>query len=98
MLVEAAVNAPGVLADLAPQVLQTALSDFSYRLVCQAVPSEPRPRALLLGALRASIQDVFNGYGVPIMSPQYCEDPPVPKTVAKDQWCTAPARPPDGSA
>lgn len=98
MLVEAALNTPGVLADPAPQVFQTALSDFypEYRLVCQAVPSEPRPRALVLSAPHASIQDVFNGYGVRIMSPQYFEDPPVPKIVAKEHWYTAPARPPEG--
>lgn len=98
MLVEAALNTPGVLADPAPQVFQTALSDFypEYRLVCQAVPSEPRPRALVLSALHANIQDVFNAYGVQIMSPQYYEDPPVPKTVAKEHWYTAPARPPEG--
>ncbi len=98
MLVEAALNTPGVLAEPPPQVFQTALSDFypEYRLVCQAIPSEPRPRALLLSALHASIQDVFNEYGVQIMSPQYYEDPPVPKTVPKEHWYTAPARPPEG--
>jgi small-conductance mechanosensitive channel len=98
MLVEAALNTPGVLADPAPQVFQTALSDFypEYRLVCQAIPSEPRPRALVLSALHASIQDVFNEYGVQIMSPQYFEDPPLPKTVPKEHWYTAPARPPEG--
>jgi hypothetical protein len=30
------------------------------------------------------------------MSPQYFEDPPVPKTVPKEHWYTAPARPPEG--
>ena len=98
MLVEAALNTPGVLADPAPQGFQTALSDFypEYRLVCQALPSEPRPRALVLSALHASIQGVFNGYRVQIMPPHYDEDPPVPTTVSKDHGCTAPARPPEG--
>jgi small-conductance mechanosensitive channel len=94
MLVEAALQTPGVLADPTPQVFQTALSDWypEYRLVCQAVPSEPRPRALILSALHANIQDVFNQYGVQIMSPQYVLDPSEPKLVPRSKWFTPPAR------
>lgn len=96
MLVEAAMQTEGVLAEPAPQVFQTALSDWypEYRLVCQAIPAEPRPRALLLSALHANIQDVFNRYGVQIMSPQYFEDPPEPKLVPPARWYTAPAKEP----
>ena len=52
MLVEAARRTSGVLVDPPPQVFQLALSDFyiEYRLVCQAVPKEPRPRAEVLSA------------------------------------------------
>jgi small-conductance mechanosensitive channel len=94
MLEEAALQTPGVLADPAPQVFQTALSDWypEYRLVCQAVPSQPRPRAQILSALHANIQDVFNHYGVQIMSPQYFEDPTEPKLVPRSKWFTPPAR------
>ncbi|MDR7308388.1 mechanosensitive ion channel domain-containing protein [Rhodoferax saidenbachensis] len=97
MLVEAALRTEGVLADPKPQVFQTALSDWYpvYRLVCQAVPAEPRPRALLLSALHANIQDVFNTYGVQIMSPQYITDPLDAKLVSPDRWFTAPAQPGD---
>ncbi len=97
MLEEAAKRTPGVLTDPAPQVFQTALSDWypQYRLVCQAIPSEPQPRALILSALLANIQDVFNEYGVQIMSPQYFADPVAPKLVPPDQWFTAPAVKPD---
>ncbi len=93
MLEQAARRTEGVLTDPAPQVFQTALSDWypKYRLVCQAVPSQPRPRALILSALLENIQDVFNEYGVQIMSPQYFEDPAVPKIVPPDQWYAAPA-------
>jgi small-conductance mechanosensitive channel len=93
MLELAARRTEGVLADPAPLVFQTALSDWypQYRLVCQAIPSEPRPRALLLSALHGNIQDVFNEHGVQIMSPQYFEDPPTPKVVPQDKWFTAPA-------
>lgn len=97
MLEEAARRTAGVLEDPAPQVFQTALSDWypQYRLVCQAVPSEPRPRALVLSALHANIQDVFNEYGVQIMSPQYFADPATPKIVPRDKWFTAPAKEPE---
>jgi small-conductance mechanosensitive channel len=92
MLVEAATRTPGVLTDPAPQVFQTALSDFypEYRLVCQAIPSEPRPRAVVLSTLHAHIQDVFNEHGVQIMSPHYLGDPSQPKLVPPAQWHAAP--------
>jgi small-conductance mechanosensitive channel len=93
MLIEAARRTEGVQAEPAPVVFQTALSDWypEYRLVCQAIPSEPRPRAMVLSALHANIQDVFNEYGVQIMSPQYFEDPPSPKVVPPAHWYPAPA-------
>ncbi|QRY77676.1 mechanosensitive ion channel family protein [Pseudomonas sp. PDNC002] len=97
MLVEAARRTEGILEKPRPQVFQTALSDFypEYRLVAQAVPSEPRPRAELLSLLHANIQDVFNEYGVQIMSPHYLGDPEQPKWVPREQWHAAPAKPED---
>ncbi|MFJ4195755.1 mechanosensitive ion channel family protein [Pseudomonas sp. NPDC089534] len=96
MLLEAARRTPGVLEKPPAQVFQTALSDFypEYRLVAQAIPSEPRPRAVLLSMLHANIQDVFNEYGVQIMSPHYLGDPEEEKRVPKEQWYAAPAQPP----
>jgi small-conductance mechanosensitive channel len=95
MLVEAALRTPGVLAEPKPHVFQTALSDFypEYRLVAQAKPSEPRPRAEVMNLLHGNIQDVFNEHGVQIMSPHYRGDPPQPKVVPPDQWYAAPAKP-----
>jgi len=99
MLVEAAKRTPGILADPAPRVFQTGLTDFypEYRLVCQAIPAEPMPRAVVLSALHTNIQDVFNEYGVQIMSPHYLGDPDSPKVVPKGKWYAAPAAPPDAS-
>ncbi len=96
ILIEAARRTSGVLADPAPRVFQTALSDYypEYRLVCQAVPSTPLPRAVVMSALNANIQDVFNEYGVQIMSPHYMGDPTTAKVVAKEEWYPAPAVPP----
>ncbi len=99
MLVEAARRTPGVVADPAPRVFQVALSDFypEYRLACQAVPSEPMPRAQVMTMLHANIQDVFNEHGVQIMSPHYLGDPATTKIVPQDQWYAAPAQPPKKS-
>lgn len=98
MLVEAAQRTDGILQNPSPQVFQTGLSDFypEYRLVAQAVPSAPRPRAELLSLLHANIQDVFNEYGVQIMSPHYLGDPVQEKWVPRDKWFAAPAREPGG--
>jgi len=94
MLIEAARRTNGILHAPAPRVFQTALSDYypEYRLVAQAIPSEPRPRAEIMSMLHANIQDVFNEYGVQIMSPHYMMDPAVEKIVKPDNWYRAPAK------
>ncbi|TLP73662.1 mechanosensitive ion channel [Pseudomonas nitroreducens] len=96
MLIEAARRTDGILQVPSPYVFQTALSDFypEYRLVAQAIPSEPRPRAQLLSMLHAHIQDVFNEYGVQIMSPHYLGDPDAEKVVPRENWYAAPAKSP----
>ncbi|MVV49896.1 mechanosensitive ion channel [Pseudomonas sp. PB120] len=93
MLLEAAKRTAGILEDPPPQVFQTALSDFypEYRLVAQAIPSQPRPRAVLLSVLHGNVQDVFNEYGVQIMSPHYFDDPQQEKWVPREKWFAAPA-------
>jgi small-conductance mechanosensitive channel len=94
MLVEAARRTPGILESPAPAVFQTALSDYypEYRLVAQAIPSQPRPRAEVLTLLHANIQDVFNEHGVQIMSPHYMGDPQEPKVVKPEDWFPAPVQ------
>ena len=98
MLLEAARRTEGVVQEPPSRVHQTALADFyvEYRLVAYAVPAKPVPRALVLTALHANIQDVFNEHGVQIMSPHYLGDPAQAKVVAKADWYAAPASPPDG--
>ena len=93
MLVEAALRTPGVLAEPKPMVFQTGLSDFypEYRVVAQAAPADPRPRAIVMSDLHANIQDVFNEYGVQIMSPHYLGDPAEAKVVPPAKWHPAPA-------
>ena len=98
MLIEAARRTPGVLETPKPHVFQTGLSDFypEYRLVAQAIPGKPRPRAEVMSMLHANIQDVFNEYGVQIMSPHYLGDPAQAKVVKREDWHLPPAQPPAG--
>ena len=97
MLLEAARRTEGVVQEPPSRVHQTALSDFyvEYRLVTYAMTRRAVPRALVLSALHANIQDVFNEYGVQIMSPHYLGDPAQAKVVPRKDWFPAPARPPD---
>ena len=102
LLLEAARRTPGLAAHPAPYVLQTALSDFyvEYRLVANGEPSSPAGRAEAMSALHASVLDVFNEYGVQIMSPHYIADPPDVQVVPKAHWFDPPAAPdqPSGTA
>jgi small-conductance mechanosensitive channel len=95
----AASRTPGVLSEPAPRVFQTRLSDFyaEYRLVAQARPTEPGPRAQIISELHGRIQDTFNEYGVQIMSPHYLGDPADAKLVPRARWFDAPARPEAGA-
>ena len=97
MLLEAARRTQGILADPAPYVIQSALSDFyvEYKLVAYAGPEAPAKRALAMNDLNANVQDVFNEYGVQIMSPHYLSDPAHPQVVPKERWFEAPARKPE---
>lgn len=91
MLLQAAGNAPGLRSDPKPYVAQTALSDFyvEYRLTAQV--EKPELRRTAMTALHANIQDVFNEYGVQIMSPHYENDPAEKVWVPKEQWFDAPS-------
>jgi len=95
MLLEAARRTEGIAQKPAPFVRQTALSDYyvEYRLVAYSPLEQPVPRVEALSRLHGNIQDVFNEYGVQIMSPHYMLDPKAPQVVPKDRWYAAPAAP-----
>jgi small-conductance mechanosensitive channel len=97
MLLEAAKRTSEIAPTPLPYVRQTALSDFyvQYRLVAYTPVESPALRIDVLSRLHENIQDVFNEYGVQIMSPNYEADPPAPQVVPKEQWYAAPARPPE---
>ena len=94
MLLEAAARTPGLLREPKPFVLQKELGDFAVTYEVNAYCDEPRAMLPLYTALRQNILDLFNEYGVQIMTPAYRSDPAQAKIVPKDQWYAAPARPP----
>jgi len=96
MLLEATRRTPDIVQNIAPIVRQTALSDYyvEYRLAAYTPTENPAQRVDVLNRLHGNIQDVFNEYGVQILSPHYMGDPREPALVPKDQWYAAPARPP----
>lgn len=96
MLLEAAAQHPGLRKEPPPFVIQTALGDFyvNYSLVAQMDSSTVLNRPQVLSELNAHIQDVFNRYGVQIMSPNYLGDPAQPKIVPESAWYAAPAKQP----
>jgi small-conductance mechanosensitive channel len=95
MLIEAAGRTPGLQPQPAPFVLQKALGDFCVTYEINVYCDNPQAMAMLYTELHRNILDIFNEYGVQIMTPAYEGDPEQPKVVPKDQWYLAPARPPE---
>jgi len=96
MLLEAAARTPDLLREPQPYVWQKSLGDFSVTYEINAYCSEPRNMFRLYTELHRNILDIFNEYGVQIMTPAYEGDPEQPKVVPRELWFTAPARPPEG--
>lgn len=95
MVEEAARRTHDVLQDPPPRVIQARLDDHYpvYRVLCHARPIDEHTRGEVIDQLLANIQDVFNEYGVSIMSPHYAADPNTPKLVPPEHWYPAPAKP-----
>ena len=93
MLQIAAERTAGVFRETPTRVLQTALQDFYVEYTLVVCIADPKLKISVLNELHAHIQDVFNEYGVQIMSPNYEADPADKKFVPKEQWFQAPARP-----
>jgi len=92
MLLMAADQVEGICKTPEPYVFQRALTDFYTEYELFALVELPMERLAVLSALHGKIQDVFNTYGVQIMSPQYYEQPPQPLIVPKEKWFTPPAK------
>jgi len=95
MLLTAAERTSGVLGEPKPFVLQTGLGDFAVSYEINAYVAGTSDIAQRYDELHANIQDVFNEYGVQIMTPAYEGDPAAPKTVPREQWHAAPSRRPE---
>ena len=71
LLIEAALNTPGVIDDPRPFVLETSLSDWYPVYQVNAYIKEADKLAQIYSDLHQNIQDRFNEVGVEIMSPHY---------------------------
>jgi len=94
MLQLAAERTPGICKHPAPYVLQRALSDFFVSYEVRGHLEMPAELARVMSELHKQIQDVFNEFGVQIMSPAFESQPDRPVVVPRSRWFAAPAVPP----
>ncbi len=93
MLLMAAARTEGLRHDRPAFVLQTSLGDFCVVYELNVHCECAQQMAFLYTALHRNIQDVFNEYGVQIMTPAYEGDPETPKVVPPERWYEHPAPP-----
>ncbi len=91
LLLLAAQRTPGLLREPCPFVRHQSLGDFAVNYEINVYCGDARNMLSLSTALHRNILDVFNEYGVQIMTPAYEGDPEQPKLVPKEQWYAAPA-------
>jgi small-conductance mechanosensitive channel len=91
MLIAAAELTPGLLREPRPFVMQKSLGDYAVNYELNVYCRDAKAMEQGYSALHRHILDVFNEYGVQIMTPSYEADPEVPKLVPRDQWYAAPA-------
>jgi small-conductance mechanosensitive channel len=91
MLKMAARRTPDLLDAPEPAVRQIRLQDYYVEYELNAFMRVGAFKFDVLSALHANIQDVFNEYGVQIMSPNFVLQPAEPVLVPKDRWHAPPA-------
>jgi small-conductance mechanosensitive channel len=91
MLLEAANRTPILMTEPPPFVLQRQLGDFAIVYQLNVYKAEARALVRAYSDLHQNILDVFNEYGVQIMTPAYEGDPETPKIVPREQWFQSPA-------
>lgn len=93
ILLTAASRTQSVLQDPAPFVLLLSLNSYDVTYEVNAYLKPGVRRYVGLAELNRNVLDVFNEYGVQIMTPSYVADPPDNKIVTKENWHAAPANP-----
>ena len=92
MLKMAAERTPGLLQTPPPFVNLKELGDFAVTYELNVYCNTPQKMIPLYTELHKNILDLFNEYGVQIMTPAYVGDTEKPKVVPKSEWYAAPAR------
>jgi small-conductance mechanosensitive channel len=96
MLLEAAGRVQGQPAEARPYVLIKKLADFAVTYELNLFCPDVKAMLPMYTAMHRNILDVFNQYGIQIMTPAYEGDPAEPKIVPPKDWYTAPAVRPQG--
>ena len=91
MLLMAAERTPALEQEPTPYVLQKALGDFAVTYEINGYCRDPAILGRVYTDLHRNILDVFNEYGVQIMTPAYEGDPESPKVVPRAHWFQDPA-------
>jgi small-conductance mechanosensitive channel len=91
MLLIAADRTPGLLTDPRPFLRLKKLGDFAVTYELNVYCRVAQAMGELYTELHRNILDVFNEYGVQIMTPAYEGDPKSPKVVDRQHWYAPPA-------
>jgi small-conductance mechanosensitive channel len=92
MLLMAADRTPGLLKAPPPFILQKELGDFAVFYELNVYTDNPLEMTRLYTELHRQVLDVFNEFGVQIMTPAYRSDTLEPKVVPREQWYAPPAK------
>lgn len=92
LLIEAALNTPGVVDDPRPFVLETSLQDYYPVYQVNAYIKDANQLAQVYSDLHQNIQDRFNEEGIEIMSPHYIatrdgSETTIPKDDLREKKC-----------
>jgi small-conductance mechanosensitive channel len=91
MLLAAAERTPGLAPERRAFVLLKGLGDFAVTYELNVYLADVKAMNPTYTLLHRNILDVFNEYGVQIMTPAYEGDPAHPKVVPPKDWYAAPA-------
>lgn len=93
MLLQAADRTKDVKREPMPFVLQKTLGDFCVTYELNVYCDNAQAMSRQYTELHRNVLDVFNEYGVQIMTPAYEGDPAQAKVVPKENWYLPPSKP-----